>query len=205
MALDFLSLIPTVASAYAAYKSSQPTAAERAQTQSLADQRTYQQALADPNSALMKSYASSNRDMLDRDFAASIQTLINQNRRQTLLGRQPLFDPERGDQQILRAQNLGFEQNADRARQMATQTLQGLASGSGSLASGYGNTVGNAQKRQTQQNYLLPNLATAGASIYDALKRQPQQADPGALLSPRVAGGNSTPWSGNFNLAGLQF
>lgn len=220
MALDFLTLVPTVASLYSAYKSSQPTAAEQAQAQALANQQYYQQQEADPNSTLMQGYTNANKDMLDRQFAGTINDLVNANRRQTLLGRQPLFDPERGDQQILRAQNLGFQQNADIARQQAGQTIAGLASGSGSLASGYGNTVANAQKRQTQQNYLPVNEANAGTSILSSLfnKPQPTAAAPAAqgatpaatpeFQSPRFSGGY-TPTTGygagGFNIAGLNY
>lgn len=198
MALDFLSLIPTVAAAYSALKSSKPTAAENAQMQELANERYYQQQAADPNSQLMKAYANANRDQLDREYAGSITDLINQNRRQTALGRQPLFDPERGDQQIYRAQQLGYQANADKARAMAQQTIAGLAQGSGNLASGYGGTVANAQKRQTQQSYLPVNLANAGTSIFDAIQRGSAATPDIAWQSPRFSGtptaATSTPY-----------
>lgn len=209
MALDFLSLVPAVASLYGAYKSSQPTAAEKSQEQALANQQYYQQQLADPNSTLMQQYAASNRDLLDRQFAGSINDLVNQNRRLTGLGRTPLFDPERGDQQILRAQQLGFQQNADTARQQAGQTIAGLASGSGSLASGYGNTVANAQKRQTQQNLFPTAAAQGGASILQSLFNKPQQAaptpSPDTLMSPRYAGQPAAGYGGSFNVAPLSY
>lgn len=207
MALDFLSLIPTVASLYSAYKGSQPTAAEQAQSQQLANEQYYQQQLADPNSTLMQGYTNANKDLLDRQFAGSINDLVNQNRRLTAMGRTPLFDPERGDQQILRAQNLGFQQNADTARQQAGTTIQGLATGAGSLATGYGTTVANAQKRQTQQNLFPTAAAQGGSSILQSLFNKPQQpvatVDPNTMTSPRYAGQNG--YGGTFNLAPLSY
>lgn len=212
MALDFLSLVPTVASLYGAYKSSQPTAAEKAQSQELANQQYYQQQLADPNSTLMQAYTSSNKDMLDRQFAGSINDLVNNNRRLTSMGRTPLFDPERGDQQILRAQEMGYQQNADTARQQAGQTIAGLASGSGSLATGYGNTVANAQKRQTQSSLLPTTALQGGASILSSLFNTPQNTSMGSsgMVSPRFAAAatpipSSTGYGGSFNIPSVTY
>lgn len=220
MALDFLSLVPAVASLYSAYKSSQPTAAETAQAQALANQQYYQQQAADPNSALMTGYTNANKSMLDNQFSGTINDLVNSNRRLVTNGQKPLFDAERGDQQILRAENLGYQQNADLARQQASSTITGLASGAGSLATGYGNSVANAQKRQTQQNFLPVNEANAGTSILSSLfnKPQPAAAAPAAqaptaaptpaFQSPRMSGGY-TPTTGygdgGFNISGLNY
>lgn len=186
MALDFLQLIPTVAAAYGAYKASQPTKAEGMQAQQLANQQYYQEQLADPNSQLMTAYANSERDRLDRTYAGSINDLITQNRRQTNMGRTPLFDAERGDQQIYRAQQLGYQQNADKSKELARQTISGLATGAGTSATGYGNAVANQQKRQTQEAYLPVNMANAGVSIYDAIRKQ------GGIQSPRLAGASTS-------------
>lgn len=206
MALDFLSLVPAVASLYGAYKSSQPTAAEKAQDQALANQQYYQQQLADPNSTLMQGYTNANKDLLDRQFAGSINDLVNQNRRQTAMGRQPLFDPERGDQQILRAQSIGFQQNADQARENARRTITDLASGSGQLATGYGNTVANAQKRQTQQDLLPTTALQSGSTILQSLFNKPQ-ATPSTdtFMSPRYAGQPAAGYGGSFNVAPLSY
>lgn len=209
MALDFLSLVPAVASLYGAYKSSQPTAAETAQAQELANQKYYLQQ-EDPSSPLMQSYTNANKALLDRQFSSTINDLVTANRRETLHGHQPLFDPERGDQQVLRAYNMGYANNADIARQQAGQTISGLASGSSSLASGYGGTVGNAQKRQTQQNYLPINTANAGTSIISSLFNKPQTAAAPTpeFQSPRLSGGYTPApgyGAGGFNLPGLNY
>jgi hypothetical protein len=216
MALDFLSLLPSVASLYAAYKSSQPTQAEQMQMQDLSNQQYYAGQAADPNSPLMHAYTNANKSYLDSQYAGNINDLVNANRRETSLGRQPILDPERGAQTIYRAQQLGYQQNANTAQNEARTTLQNLSgtAGQGAQAVGgfYHPAVADQQTRQVQSGQLPVSTVQAGTNILQQLFGSGGSNN--SIQSPRTAGqtvggvpissltGNPDLYSGNYNAWG---
>lgn len=64
-------------------------------------------ALSNPENPLFKRYQAQETDSALQDYQMGLQDLITANRRQSALGRTPLFDPERGGEDIWRATQLG--------------------------------------------------------------------------------------------------
>lgn len=167
--------IPTLVGALGARQTLKPTEAEQSQLELLRQRQAYEAAAADPNSALMKQYTQAEDSRLNRNFSQSIQGLLEAQRRQTKLGRTPLFDAERGDEQIWRAGQKAYADNADVARDNARQTILGLATGAGTSASSYGGLVGGQQQRAQGQAQYATGLAQTGTDILQRILKSQQQ------------------------------
>lgn len=178
-----LPFIPTLVGAITARQTLKPTEAENTQANLLRQQLAYQQAAADPNSPLMKRYQAAENDRLNRNYAKSIQGLLDQHRRQVKLGRTPLFDQERGDEQIWRAGQMGYTENADTARDNARQTILGLATGAGNGATGVGSMVPQQQARQAGKAQYATGLAQTGTDILQRLLKAQEQSQPRATTA----------------------
>lgn len=159
-----LPYIPTVISALSANRANKPTQAERISSQ-------YYTAAADPNSDLMRRYAQAEEAGLNRDFAQRINQLLNENRRQTRLGRTPMFDPETADQSLWRAGARYGAEAGDTARSNARRNLLGIADQFAGMRQAQ-------QGRQDRQAELLTQGAQTGTDILSQLLKR--SGNPGA-------------------------
>lgn len=115
----------------------------------------YAQALVDPNSQLLQQLSSEEEQQQRRSFLSGLQDLVNQNRRLQGMGRAPLFDPERGSENIYRAVQMGLTDAQMQGRQRARERLLGGIQGFGNAAnimSGAASGFGNLGAMQQQQN-----------------------------------------------------
>lgn len=177
--------IPTLISAMGANRALKQTPAEQMQAELLRQQMDYQRQAADPNSPLMKSYAAANEDKLRRDFAQSVSGLVNAQRRQTRLGRTPLFNAENADQQISRAAQLGLVDAENAAVENARKSLTGLAQGTSNTAAGFGNMVAGQKARQQGRADFNTGLAQTGTDLLSKVltQTQPKIATPQATTT----------------------
>lgn len=170
-----LPYIPTLLAATQAGRTLKKTPAEMAEAEQLRQQQYYTQQAADPNSELMKRYAASNEANNRKDFAAAVEQLLNSNRRQTQLGRTPLFNNETADQDIWRASQAGYVDAQRRSTDQARNDILGLATGAGNTASGYGRMVAPQQKRQQGYADLTTSIGQTGTDILSKVLNRQQQ------------------------------
>jgi hypothetical protein len=153
-------VLPALTSMFNANKANKPTGAER-----IAEK--YYSAAADPESDLMRRYAAAEESRLNRDFSTRLQQLISQNRRQTSMGRTPLFDPETADQSLYRAGALYGAEAGDTARSNARSSLQGIADR-------YSGLIKPQQERQSNQAEFNTNVAQSGSDLLSLLLKRQQ-------------------------------
>lgn len=93
------------------------------QQQQVADINNLSQAEYDPNNPLYKQIYGEERQQGQFDLADSINEAQKQNRKAQLLGRTPLFDPERGGETQFQALTQGYANNQEAARTRARQII----------------------------------------------------------------------------------
>lgn len=106
-----------------------------------------------------------------QSFQQGLADLIRQNRRQMTMGRTPLFDAERGAENIYRAIQMGNVQGDMNARNTAMQRLQNLTSQVGNAATGYGNAATGMMNQGQAQMGLINQRQADMAKGYDTLSQ----------------------------------
>ena len=145
MVLQYLPMIVTGLQALSAMSAAknvaqgaQPTAAERAQSQALADRDRLLKAMLNPNDNIMKNVTAGENQALNASTQQQLSNLLSANRKQQLMGRQTYFNPERQDESISTFLTNASDSNANTARSNALNRILGAANGYQGQASGYG-------------------------------------------------------------------
>lgn len=126
-------------------KVAKPTYGEQTSMTRSQDINRLSQALGDPNDPLYKQFETQEMDAALSDYSQSLQSLINQNRRMRSMGRTPLFDEERGAEQIFRAGLLGRNAAGQQARDLARKRIAGAIE-AGKIGSGVAMQTSDAQR-----------------------------------------------------------
>jgi hypothetical protein len=161
-----LTAAPAIAGLFVKQKKSQ---AERELEANLAQARDLANLLLNPNDPRYKTMLDTERENIRTGYLAPLRDLVEANRRQALLGRQQIFDPERRDESMF----TGFNKAAQQASQEANQSvldrikqsisgLQGTNVGYQSLA-----TMQNDRNAQKRQNILA--ALSAGSKLGSSL------------------------------------
>lgn len=118
-------------------------------------------AQVDENSPIFQQIYGQEKQQGQQDLAASIAEAVAQNRKLSMLGRTPLFSPERGGETTFRALTQGYQNAQDTARQRARQIIgAGQSAQSGALNSA--NTVSGLQEQnRAGKTRGLGNIADA--------------------------------------------
>lgn len=126
--LEYLPLALNLGQAFmghkAVEKSAKKTYGEQVSLENSERMRRLSDALSNPNDPLYKQYVAEETDAGLLDYTQGLQELINQNRRLTSMGRTPLFDEERGGEQMFRALTLGRASANQQARELARKRLR---------------------------------------------------------------------------------
>ena len=80
-------------------------------------------AIGNPDNPLYQKIYNQEKGQAQQDLAAALQEMSNQNRKLSALGRTPLFNPERGGEQMFRAQVSGYQDAQNQARSRARDIL----------------------------------------------------------------------------------
>lgn len=100
-----------------------------------------------PNNPTYQAIYNNENQSAKQDLSSAIAEMSNQNRKLSMLGRTPLFSPERGGEQMFRQTIQGYQGAQDQARQRARQII---GAGQGALNMNFQNQNNLAQ--QTTQN-----------------------------------------------------
>lgn len=172
--LQFLPLISaglSAASALSAAKNTargyQPTQAETAQLQAMANRERLLKAMLNPDDVVMKNITAGENQALNASTQQQLSNLLAANRKAQLMGRQTYFNPERTDESISQFLTKSADANANTARSNALKRIMDAATGYSGSASSYGGMIPNQQAAQATNNNRAPTLFAAGA---DALK-----------------------------------
>ena len=106
----------------------QATQAAQQQAQQSRELGILAQQLLDPESDLLARLEAQEEEQLNREFSQGIAQLLRANQRQQRLGNVPVFDPERGEEDIFRAVQSGRVAAKNLARQKARERV-GQAAG----------------------------------------------------------------------------
>lgn len=120
-------------------------------------------AMQDPNSAQFQGTYNAQKQLGQSNLAESIAEMVRQNRKQTKLGRTPLFAPERGGETLFRGVNQGYQDIQNKALGQTYDVL--------------GNTAKMQQLQAQQMSATAASKAGQKSNIYGAL------AHPGAASS----------------------
>lgn len=139
MAADFLSLIGAIPGLMSAFGGDQSAPYRKQQEQLASRQNQISQALTDNNNPLYQQIYGQYKQQNQNNMASMIAEAQGQNRMNASMGRVPLFNQERGGENIFRAmmqqgQNAGVQAD-QQARQALMQASQGAASGLGAYNS----------------------------------------------------------------------
>ncbi len=154
---NILGLIGQGAATANTFKSYQPTGAETAQGQNMANQNALIGAYLDPNSTIFKNLNAGNEKYLNDQTQMGLNNLLQMNRKAQTMGRQTFFNPERQDEAV--SQYLGKQatENSSLARSNALNQIINAANQYGTAAGNYGKMIPQQQQAQTQNNSALPN------------------------------------------------
>lgn len=115
----------------------------------------------DENNPLFQQIYGQEKQAGQQDLAQSIAEAVAQNRKLSMLGRTPLFSPERGGETTFRALTQGYQSTQDQARQRARQII-GAGQNAQSGALNAANTVSNLQEQnRAGKTRGLGNIADA--------------------------------------------
>lgn len=129
----------------------------------LAPQQGIANAMLDESSPLFQKVYGQERGSAQQDLASAIAEAGRQNRKLSVLGRTPLFDPERGGETQFRALTQGYSTAQDSARQRAREILGASYNTQNSLAQ---QTDANAKKKA----FSFGNIADALPSVLKLFK-----------------------------------
>lgn len=104
--------------------------AQKKQKKALKEQRNLLDALTNTNNPIFQETYKQQKELGQQNLAETIAELQRQNRKQSMLGRTPLFSPERGGETLFRGVTRGYQdiQNEAQgsARNLIANRLQGL-------------------------------------------------------------------------------
>lgn len=112
-------------------------------------------AMQDPNSAQFQNVYNAQKQIGQSNLAESIAEMVRQNRKQALLGRTPLFSPERGGETLFRGVNQGYQDIQNKALGQSYNIL--------------GNTAQMQQLQAQQMAATAASKAGQKSNIYGAL------------------------------------
>lgn len=169
--IEFLPLLLQGASALSAMKTAgkgyQPTAAEIAQNQAMANVDRLSKASLNPNDVVFKNLEGQEAQSLRNTTQMGIRDLINADRRARLMGHPSFFNPDRRDESISRyLQNQALEQEP-MARNNALQRIMNAISGYKTSASGYSGMIPLQREAKNINNARTSTMFGMGA---DALQ-----------------------------------
>jgi|SRR6185369_4778144 len=119
----------------------------------------------DTNNPLYQQIYGQQKQQAQQNLSQGIQQLSAQNRKLSSMGRVPLFDPERGGEQLFR----GLTQGYQTAGNMAANNTQNVLSGAGrTLGDAFGNYSSLAQQKNMGQ-YQQAKGETGIAGILKSL------------------------------------
>jgi len=113
----------------------------------------------DPNDPLFQQLYESERGNNMMDLSSAIAEMTRQNRKLSGMGRTPLFDPERGGEQVFRTLATGYTQAQDNARNRAREII---GAGQGALGRAYDAHASVASAKDTnkkKQAFGIGNIA----------------------------------------------
>lgn len=116
----------------------------------------------DQNDPLFQQIYGDERGAIQQDLAGAIAELVRQNRKQNTLGRTPLFNPERGGEQVFRQLTQGYTGAQENARNRAREII-------GVGQSGLANAYGAQNLLSTQQQENKKSKASGFSGIADML------------------------------------
>lgn len=173
---NILNLIGAGSTASKLFQGYQPTSAEGAQGQDMANQNALIGAYLDPNSTIFKNLNAGNQQYLNSQTQQGINNLLQQNRKSQLMGRGSVFNPERQDEAVSQYLSRQSDANANTARSNALQQIIGAANQYGTAAGNYGRMIPQQQQAQQTNNQsfpaglsqigqMLPGLMNAGSAL----------------------------------------
>lgn len=127
-------------------------------------------AMLDPNNPIMKNQRDAQEQLIKNDFLSGLRDTITSNRRQQARGRNGFLNPERMDEQIIGSVNSNATKARLQARDAATNSLKGVASGFGDVAGGHRNNAVLEQGRRTEflsqlMNYVNQLRTDVGSRV----------------------------------------
>lgn len=114
-------------------------------------------AMTDTNNPMYQNIYSQQKQQGQTNLAESIAEMVRQNRKQTQLGRTPLFNAERGGETLFRGVNKGYQD----VQNQAADNTQGIL----------GNAANNLYKQGTMQAQLAQNKAGIKGNLAGALTK----------------------------------
>ncbi len=166
--LEFLPLALSAMSAISSMRNTakgyQPTQAETAQLQDMANRDRLLKAMTDPNDSILKNITAGENQYLNSNTQQQLSNLLAANRKAQLMGRQTYFNPERQDESISQFLTKSADNNANTARSNALQRILQAANGYSSSASGYGGMVQNQQAAQNMNREKQSTLFGMGTN-----------------------------------------
>lgn len=184
--MDFLSLIGAIPSLMSDFSGGTSAPYLKQQQQIAARQNQLSQAMTDTNNPLYQQLYGQYKQQNQANMASTIAEAQGQNRMNAAMGRTPLFNNERGSENIFR--NI-VQQGQNSGVQADTQTRQALGQamvGGASALGGYNSVSPYAQSANAQQlsGYQgISNLLRGMTGGYQSPYQQPQQQgyNPGAI------------------------
>lgn len=196
MASDPLSLISSIPSLMSLFGGGTTAPYQQQQEQLAGRQNQISQALTDTNNPLYQQLYGQYKQQNQNNLASTIAEAQGQNRMNANLGRVPLFNQERGSENIFRTLTQGMQNQGVQADQ---QTRAALAQAGGQTLGGLqgynsiNNTTANANKAQ--------NLGFQG--IYDLLRgNNSQTTQQPVTMGTASPNGYNTNYNPNANFLG---
>lgn len=113
----------------------------------------------DPNDPLYQKLYTAERGSAQQDLATAIAEMGRQNRKLSSMGRTPLFDPERGGEQVFRQLAQGYTSAEDNARQRARQIIGAGQNAMGQAYNAYGTLSSAQDQNKKKKAFGLSNIA----------------------------------------------
>lgn len=173
-----LRFVPAVVQAFT---SNRKTSAERRQQELLNQQLDLQRQAFDPSSPLYQQQLAIEGANSQRNIARMVEEVTRNQRRNVMMGRNPLFDPERSDEILNRFQNTEAANAAAMAPERARANILDMARGIGNSATAIGGMAQQQSARQGGRSAQMTRLAeelfnpATGRSIVDMFVNRNQQ------------------------------
>lgn len=133
------------------------------QAQSLLDQASdYTNLSMNPNDPRYQAMLSTQTQNLRQQYTRNLRDIIEANRRQALMGRQQIFDPERRDESAFSALNQAGQQAQVQANQNVIDSLNNAIARLQGQAAGYTGLAGLQNQRNEQRRQAILGLLGTG-------------------------------------------
>lgn len=183
---DFLSLISAIPALMSGFSGDQSAPYRKQQEQIAARQNQYSQALTDNNNPLYQQLYGQYKQQNQNNLADVIAQAQGQNRMNAAMGRTPLFNNERGSENIFRNITQSYQNQGVQADQQTRQALQQGLVGNASALGAYNNitpTTARANSQILQGGYGGVENLLRSIGQQQSPYQQPQQQgyNPGAI------------------------